>query len=462
MISTTKISLASALLVAMTLAGCGGSADQPTEPSEKFSFTEDDVARFREMVQEAEEESDIIEGTGATVAAFSSVSSVEAPKVDLSVLAQYESLRESTSSGEGNIYRVTNSFLNVRSEPRVTSAEVAQLKQGDHITVLDFPDGAWAKVKLQDDTEGFVSLRYIAKLVSEERLSEEKKAFEGMYFVDFGFLNVRKEPDAESEKLGELAGQTIVRPLSMDAVWARVLYDGKEGYVAAEYLSPFLPVFLVRQEEYRLPILRYRADQSDILASLPEHIAELKKQGYVFITMQKFKDTLIDQQERDVRLQPRSVVIAVTDLDANTLKIASDALRESGVTGTFFLPTKELGIDGITEKNVVTLMANGIDVQSGAHSGDDLRSLTNAQVELELKQSRALLEEFTGRTVFAVAYPMGGVNDRIMKSSAEAGYLFGLSTVPSSLISRSDFLKVPSFLVNAGMTGPDVLSLIKE
>lgn len=450
------------VLLAAVLVACGGQPEAQ-KPSGEFSFTEDDVARFREMVEKSKEESGtgvIRTGTAAVLA--DSGSSLPAPKVDLSVLPLYESLRESTSSGDSDAYRVTNAFLNVRKEPKVTSPEVARLTQGQHLSVVDFPSGAWAKVRLKDGTEGFVSLRYIAKLVSEERLAEEKKAFDGMYFVDFGFLNVRKGPDSESEKIGELPGQTIVRPLSIDDVWARVLFDGKEGYVASEYLSPFLPAFLVRQEEYRLPMLRYRADQPEILAELPSHIAALKAQGYSFITMQKFKDVLVEQQQGDVRLPPRSVVLAITDVTADTLNAVSDTLRQAGVTATVFIPTNRLGIDGITEKNIVTLMANGFDVQSGAHSGDDLRSLSNAQVELELKQSRALLEEFTGRTVFAVAYPMGGVNERIMQKAAEAGYLFGIGSVPSTLISRSDFLQIPSFSIGLGMTGDQVVTLIKE
>lgn len=457
--SSNIIRSCSLAVISLLIVACGASETPPPPPEDDFSFTEEDVAKFRDMVRDAEDErAEVTTGTAAVVRP--STIADEAPAVDMSVKPLYDKLRQGVEISEEDVYRVTNQFLNVRSEPRVTSAAVDRLEQGDEVVVLDFVNGAWAKVRLGDGREGYTAVRYLGKLVAEENLSEEKAAFNGMYFVDFGFLNMRQEPDTESAKLAELPGQAIVRPISMDEVWARIMYDGKEGYVASEYLSPFQPALLVRQNVYRLPVLHYRLSQDGIIEALTQHMSSLRQQGYNFVTLQQFKDILVAQEERDVRLPPKSVAVALSDVDLDSLDQATDVLRSNGVSATIFVPTRLLGIDGITERQVLTMMANGFDIQSGGHSGDDLRSLTASQMELELKQSRALLEEFTDKNIFAVAYPWGGVNDRAEQEVAEAGYLFGIGASPRSTFARNDFLRVPSHMISASLSAQDVLDLL--
>jgi len=453
--------------------GCGGPSSTRDEPlEEEFTFTEQDLARFRELARQAQDEVEqqtgsglfvprIAEGSGASVP---TATAGVPPVLDLSKVQTYNTLRQGGQQGDQgkNTYRVTNVFLNVRKEPRVTAGTVGRLSKGDTVELLDFVDAAWAKVRLSDGTEGFVSTRYIAKLVAEDRLQEEKKAFDGMYFVDFGFLNVRKSPDTQAEKLGELPGQAIVRPLDVGEVWARIPFNGGEGYVAAEYLAPFLPNFLVRQEVYQLPVLHYRFNQAGLTDALARHVARLKEAGYRPMTFRQFKDLILAQEERDVRVDPKSVLLAFSDVTPQNLPDIADVLAASGVPGTFFLSTRSVGMDGITAKQIVTLIANGSDVQSGAHAGDDLRSMTNAQVELELKQSRKILEDITGRDVFAIAYPWGGVNDRVLQFAADAGYLFGVGASPKPRFTRAEFLQMPSYLVSASMTEDDVLALLVQ
>lgn len=440
-------------------AGCG----TPPPEEDVFTFTEEDVARFRELAgssrgsgsgETADEPRIALTGTGGASSSL--------PKLDLSMAKTYSALRSGPTGAGEELYRVTNAYLNVRSEPKVTATEVARLTQGDQITVLDFIDAAWAKAKLDDGKEGFVSTRYIAKLVSEEQLAAERKKYEGVYFVDFGFLNVRKAPDAGSEKIGELPGQSLVRPISMDKVWARVPFAQGEGYVAVQYLSPFTPQFLVRQESYKLPILHYKlASGDDTLASLRSHIAALKQQGVTLWTLRDLRELVLTQEDRDVRVPPKAAVIAISDITGENVQEVSQALQAAGASATLFLRTSDVGIDGITEKTVLTLAANGFDVQSGGHTGDDLRSLTNAQMQLELQQSRVLLEEMTGKPVFAIGYPIGGVNERVMQLAGEAGYLFGLGSAPDATFGRTQFLRLPGFIVSGSMTPEDVVSIIQ-
>lgn len=443
------------LLVAsfgILFAGCGGEKPSEIPQADEFSFTAEDLARVKELVGG---------GTGAFIPRLELAPEAEGdggpPVIDVGTISKFDAMRAGMN-GEANMFRVTNTFLNVRSAPNVTASQIGRLEQSDSVEVVEFVNAGWAKV-LFEDQEGYVASRYISKLVSEVGLVEERKKYDGLYFVDFGFLNVRKEADANSEKIGELAGQSFVRPLTMDEVWARVPFEDGDGYVAVDYLTPFLPNFLVRQANFSLPVVHFRLEGEGILDAMPAHLDALKQGGYTLWTMQDFYSLLLQQEERDVRLNPNTVILAVSDVTPENVRELSDTLRLSGVEATIFLEGQHMG-GAIDQKEVITLIANGNDIQSAGHTGDDLRSLTNAQVELELSQSKSLIEQVTKKDVIAISYPLGGVNDRIARKAAEVGYLLGLSAAPDTTFERTQMLRMPSISVRASQTPEDLLSEI--
>lgn len=437
------------------LVGC--SSPEPEKSFEEFTFSENDLQRTQELLGGS--------GTGASSAPFFSLNgggnALSGNVVlDIERQKQYDQLRSGAVEGE-NVYRVTNDFLNVRQDMNVTSAQIGRLDRGDPMVVLDMPNAGWAKVKLSDGKEGYVALRYIAKVTTEEKLASEKKLFEGKYFVDFQFLNVRKEQNQQAEKIGELPGQTIITPLSINGEWARIAFEGKEGFVSSQYLKPFLPSFLVRQDSYPLPILRYKASDSASLDALGRHIAALKAAGKRLVTLQYLYDVVQQQENKDVRIDPAAVVLIVSDVNAGNVNAVSNTLQANGAVATLFVAGKDTGLSGVTEKMMLTLMANGNSIQAQGHTGDDLRSLTDSQVELELTQSKRLIEDSSHKETYAVLYPQGGVNDRVMKKAAAAGYLFGLSDVPDTSFTRTQFLRVPTTLVSSSMTAEEVVKLVQ-
>jgi len=382
--------------------------------------------------------------------------------LDVSLVGTYDAIRGSATGKD--TYRVVNEFLNIRQTPSISAASVARLVEGDSVEVIAFTDAAWAHVRLPGGQEGYAAQRYLAKMTSEEKLAEEKKKYEGQYFVHYGFVNVRKQPDQQSEKMGEIAGQAIVRPISVDSGWAKVPFEGKEGYISTSYISPFMPNLLVRQNQFQLPVLHYHiADGkvSDTLAAIALHVARLRQEGMSPITFATLRDLLIRQQKQDVRLDPKTFVVAVSGLTPDNAKSVSDTLYADAIPASLFLETRHIGLTGITEKMLLTFMANGFDIQSATHTGDDLRALTNAQVELELRQSRQILESFTKKPVFAVAYPQGGVNDRVMQIASEAGYLVGLSDGGSRTFTRDQLLRIPGMDMFPSMTADEVLKMAK-
>lgn len=450
--ATTARPVIAFLLIAsfgILFAGCTSS----TEP-EEFSFTPEDLAEARALVEsQASEDAPMLEdladegGSGITL--------------DVSMASQYDSIRSSALESGEDVYRVVNEFVNLRDAPSISSTVLARLVQGDLLTVEDFPDATWAKVtSLSDGQEGYLASRYIAKLTSEEDLAAEKEKYEGQYFVNFRFLNVRRSADSNSEKLGELEGQKFVRPISIEGEWARIPFEGGEGYVSTQYLAPFLPNFLVRQERFTLPVLHYHFGQDASIDLLEQHLARLKQEDVDLITLREFRMLLLRQEEQDVRLNPRSAVVVVSGVTSENADAISTVLSSAGVSATLFIETKELGISGLTEKTLITLLANGNDAQSAAHTGDDLRSLTNSQVDLEVKQSRKLIEDMTNRPVFAIAYPQGGVNDRVTDFVRDAGYLFGITRGQDRTFTRDQLLRIPAFEVSSFTSADEVARFV--
>ncbi|MDO8648290.1 MAG: SH3 domain-containing protein [Candidatus Peregrinibacteria bacterium] len=452
-------------------AGCGPIQGPEAVEPEEFTFTEEDAMRFQELANEGEDAvpltgTKVLLSVGGLTSTGTSPLDLPSPEaLDLTLADTYEALRADTTGGTADTYRVTNEFVNIRSQPSVTSPLLERLEQGAALTLVEFVNAAWAKVSMAGGKQGYVSSRYIAKVTSDDRLAEEKKVFEGLYYVNFGFVNVRKDPDAQSEKLGELPGQAFVRPLSTDAVWARVPFEGKEGYVAIQYLSPFSPGFLVRQERYTLPILHYNIAEQGVIDAISRNVDALKRGGYRIITLRDFYDLVLRQELRDVRLDPKSVVIAVSGITPENVRALSDALNAKNVRATLFLQTQHLNLSGITEKTILTLVANGFDIQSGTHTGDDLRSLVDQRLALELEQSRAILEEMTKKPVFAIAYPQGGVNIRVMELAKKAGYLFGIAlpdpAKPKNTLTRAEFLSSPGTPVSSTLSDEEFLVLVQ-
>lgn len=449
------------------LAGCG-----KEEAPDEFVITDTDMERFRELADRADRQ---IEGTatgaaivdemlaaqgtatGASAAARTALLNTPVPQLDLSKVGLYNSIR-TVSSGTTDAYIVNLPFANMRSEPSTTKGAIlSRLDRGAQVRVIDFVDAEWARVKaVSDGKEGFIVVRALAKPITDDRLQAEKTPFANTYFVDYAFVNVREKADQKSAKLGEIPGQSLIRPITRDDQWTKVSFQGKEGYVSSAYLSPFLPTFIVRQDKFTLPVLVYDLSQQGVADTLPTHINALKQAGFSFKTLRSFHDLLVDRGA-DARLSGKNVVVALTGLTAANVKSASDTLRAQGVTGTLFIRTDQVGIRGITEKTLMTLVANGLDVESAGHTGDDLRALTNAQVELEFKQSRKLLEDMSRREVVAVAYPQGGVNDRVSEIAGQAGYLFGVGSSPERTFGRDQFLRLPSYPVFGGMSAEEVV-----
>jgi peptidoglycan/xylan/chitin deacetylase (PgdA/CDA1 family) len=91
---------------------------------------------------------------------------------------------------------------------------------------------------------------------------------------------------------------------------------------------------------------------------------------------------------------------------------------------------------------------SGIDFASHALSHQLLSRLDAGELERELTLSKRIIEEETGESVFAIAYPNGDYDPAVLHATKAAGYTLGFSTRHGLFSIDDDPLTVPRFNVH--------------
>jgi peptidoglycan/xylan/chitin deacetylase (PgdA/CDA1 family) len=135
----------------------------------------------------------------------------------------------------------------------------------------------------------------------------------------------------------------------------------------------------------------------------------------------------------------RMVCFTFDDGCASDLHVAAPLLRENGFNATFYVTVDHLGKSGyLTRAELRELSEQGFEVGSHSLTHRHLSDLDAEQIKTELIDSKAALEELTGKTVAHFSCPGGRVNAIVTEVAVQAGY----RTVATSRLginsSRSD------------------------
>jgi len=122
------------------------------------------------------------------------------------------------------------------------------------------------------------------------------------------------------------------------------------------------------------------------------------------------------------------------------LRVAAPLLEELGIRGSFYICPGLWGsqhalINGeggrlLTRDETAELSARGMEVGSHAMTHGDLRKLDDAALDAELTESKAAIEEVTGKGCRVIAYPFGLHDERVESAAMRAGYELALSWGP--------------------------------
>ena len=111
-----------------------------------------------------------------------------------------------------------------------------------------------------------------------------------------------------------------------------------------------------------------------------------------------------------------------------------------GVPGTFYVSPGLFGkqhwrVPGdagrlLDEDEARALAADGMELGSHALSHPDLRLLDGRELAFELRESKAAVEQLTGRPCRTLSYPYGLYDERVTEAAAEAGYELAFAGCP--------------------------------
>ncbi|WP_272188920.1 SH3 domain-containing protein [Bacillus sp. BP-3] len=148
---------------------------------------------------------------------------------------------ENIATGTQETGTITATSLRVRSAANTNSSILGNLKQGEKITVLGKANG-WAKIAY-NGKEGYVSLEFV-KLEGKAAEKPAEKPPENIATgtqetgtITATSLRVRSAANTNSSILGNLKQGEKITVLGKVNGWAKIAYNGKEGYVSLEFVQ---------------------------------------------------------------------------------------------------------------------------------------------------------------------------------------------------------------------------------
>ena len=151
-------------------------------------------------------------------------------------------------------------------------------------------------------------------------------------------------------------------------------------------------------------------------AIFQQHLDILKNNGYNTITLRD----LYEHWEYGKPLPTNPIVLTFDDGYRSMYDFVMPELVKRNMVATFFIITDKFNHPGyVNESMILAMHKNGMEIGSHSHSHGDLR---NVDLEIELNQSKTLLENIIGDTVYSFCYPCGLYNKNTINYVAKCEY----------------------------------------
>ena len=178
-------------------------------------------------------------GTGTAYVNASYITYTDSPTATPAATVTVAPTATATAAAERSAVVKCSSTLNVRKTASTSGTKLGTLKNGAAITVLSVSNG-WACIKYGTGT-AYVNVSYITYTDSPTTVPTATAAPTAVTVrvatVNCSQLNMRASASTSAAKLATLKRGASVNVISESNGWARILYNGKEGYVSAQYLK---------------------------------------------------------------------------------------------------------------------------------------------------------------------------------------------------------------------------------
>lgn len=129
----------------------------------------------------------------------------------------------------GQTGAVTGSTVNFRAAPSTDDAILTTLTEGQEVTIISITDG-WCKAQ-QNGQEGYIKADYVS--VNGIPLVDPRGIITG------DCVNVRSAPSTDSSVVTKVYAGELVDLVTLENGWYSISYDGKSGYISADYLRVY-------------------------------------------------------------------------------------------------------------------------------------------------------------------------------------------------------------------------------
>lgn len=227
-----KLMIGALLGAVICLSGCGTDAGYSAPLTGSMPAAADTAA-----LSETAEETGTETQTASTAAQTVSSGQTDSTAAQTSGTASAERLF-------GGYVALSSGSLNLRREPNDRSDKLAAIPAGTQLDIYSGGVDGWYKVTYEGQS-GYVSAKYIKEISDDDtpaqttvqtEATKPKVLFEG--FVDGGEAGVDllQEPKTGAKTIGKIPNGTVVEFCNGGKVgWYLVHYNGRDGYVQAEY-----------------------------------------------------------------------------------------------------------------------------------------------------------------------------------------------------------------------------------
>ena len=138
------------------------------------------------------------------------------------------------------IKEVTASSLSVRQGASTSAKRIAVIKKGVKVEVIETING-WDNI-VYGDIQGWAYNEYLTNVDVPSTLdnedaeqTEEEDQILKTAVINTSALNVRKESNTSSKKIGSLKKNAIVAIVGEENGWYKIRYNNQYGYISSEY-----------------------------------------------------------------------------------------------------------------------------------------------------------------------------------------------------------------------------------
>lgn len=122
--------------------------------------------------------------------------------------------------------------INLRQQPKWTCEQLGVISQGTTVKPTAYK-GEWILVDV-NGKQGYINEEFLTN-IDKSKLQEIVEVIDNASLLVS--VNLRRDPNWSSERLGVIEQNTRVHFIQVDGEWSKVIVNGKTGYIYSDYLA---------------------------------------------------------------------------------------------------------------------------------------------------------------------------------------------------------------------------------